>query len=199
MTILIDDDRQGGTDPLHLAAKLTAAWLGNHDTRAKAEQAPGFLRAMHQTLTELRAGSRPGEPEPAEAPQEHPRAVTVRKSLASPDHIISMIDGKPYRTLKRHLATNGLTPDQYRERYGLKPDYPVVAPGYSATRSETAKRLGLGRKPVVETQADQGEPTGEDRPPAEQGEAIENITPSPEQQAAPAAPSRRKLKLVVAS
>lgn len=74
-------------------------------------------------------------------------AVTARKSLANPDVIISMIDGKPYKTLRRHLATHGMTPHQYRERYGLKADYPMVAPTYSDTRRAMAKKIGLGRKP----------------------------------------------------
>jgi predicted transcriptional regulator len=72
--------------------------------------------------------------------------VSVRKSLASPDHIISMIDGKPYKTLKRHLFRNGLTPDQYRQRYDLKPDYPMTAPAYSERRRALAHKIGLGAK-----------------------------------------------------
>ena len=71
----------------------------------------------------------------------------MRKSLANPDVIISMIDGKPYKTLTRHLSTNGLTPAEYRERYGMKADYTMTAPSYSAIRREMAKRIGLGRKP----------------------------------------------------
>jgi predicted transcriptional regulator len=74
-------------------------------------------------------------------------AVSVRKSLASKDHIISMIDGKPYKTLRRHLAGHGLTPEQYRERFGLKTDYPMVAQSYSEARRAMAKKIGLGRKP----------------------------------------------------
>jgi predicted transcriptional regulator len=58
-----------------------------------------------------------------------------------------MIDGKPYKTLRRHLATNGMTPVEYRERYGLKADYPMVAPTYSEARRTMAKSIGLGRKP----------------------------------------------------
>ncbi len=72
--------------------------------------------------------------------------VSERKSLASPDHIISMIDGKPYRTLTRHLRTNGLTPDEYRERFGLSSDYPMVAQSFSEERRALAKRLGLGKQ-----------------------------------------------------
>lgn len=133
---------------LHLAAELTMAWLGNPNTRAGADEVPSFLRRMHESMAEL-AGAERGAPapEPAEeAPAQFTPAVSARKSLSNADHIVSMIDGKPYRTLKRHLSTNGLTPDQYRERYGLKPDCPMVAPGYSEQRRETAKRLGLGRK-----------------------------------------------------
>jgi predicted transcriptional regulator len=75
--------------------------------------------------------------------------VTVRRSLASKDHIISLIDGKPYKTLRRHLFRHGLTPEQYRERYGLKPDYPMVAPSYSEVRRSMAQKIGLGRKRKV--------------------------------------------------
>ena len=74
-------------------------------------------------------------------------AVTARRSLASKDHIISLIDGKPYKTLKRHLSGHGLTPAQYRERYGLKSDYPMVAENYAEMRRGLAKKIGLGRKP----------------------------------------------------
>ena len=74
-------------------------------------------------------------------------AGSAGKSLASRDHIISMIDGKPYRSLHRHLTANGSTPDEYRRRYNLQPDCPMVASGYSESRREMAKRVGLGRKP----------------------------------------------------
>jgi predicted transcriptional regulator len=73
-------------------------------------------------------------------------AVSVRKSLGSRDFIISMIDGKPYKMLKRHLSLHGLTPAEYRARYNLPSDYPMVAAAYSERRREVAKTLGLGRK-----------------------------------------------------
>ncbi|OHT21632.1 MucR family transcriptional regulator [Edaphosphingomonas haloaromaticamans] len=88
-------------------------------------------------------------PEPAPAPAPAPEfkpAVTVEESLVSPDQILSLIDGKPYKSLKRHLSTHGLTPAEYRARYSLSADYPMVAPGYSAARREVAIRLGLGGK-----------------------------------------------------
>ncbi len=123
------------------------AWLSNTNNRVTADDVPAFLQRMHETISGLSSGNPVGGAagEPA---QEYPPAVSVRKSLASPDHIISMIDGKPYKTLRRHLATNGMTPDEYRERYGLKKDYPMVAPTYSAARQAMAKKISLGRKPV---------------------------------------------------
>lgn len=82
----------------------------------------------------------------AEPVPEYTPAVTVRKSLASREHLISLIDGRPYKMLKRHLASHGLTPAQYRERYGLASTYPMVATGYSEQRREVAQRLGLGQR-----------------------------------------------------
>ena len=73
-------------------------------------------------------------------------AVSVRKSLSDPDHIISMIDGKKYKTLRRHLSTHGMTPAEYRVRYGLKLDYPIVAANYSDNRRAIALKIGLGRQ-----------------------------------------------------
>lgn len=136
---------------IELAADLTAAWLGNPNTRADADAVPVFLNAVHAALAQL-AGRNAGEAgaDQAEVPQ-HVPAVTVRKSLASPDHVISLIDGKPYRALRRHLTSQGLNPDEYRARYNLKPDYPMVAPGYSEARRAMAKKIGLGRKPKAAT------------------------------------------------
>lgn len=133
--------------PLECATEITVAWLSNPNTRASAEEVPVFLQNMHSAVLKLNSDQAAPEQEQAEPAVEYTPAVTVRKSLASPEHIISLIDGKPYRTLKRHLSTHGLTPDQYRERYGLKADYPIVAPAYAATRRELAKKIGLGRKP----------------------------------------------------
>lgn len=130
---------------VELAVELTIAWLGNPNTRSNAEDVPSFIGKMHDTVQQL-MGS--GAPEPTSTPaEEHQGKVTARKSLSSKDHIISMIDGKPYKTLRRHLATHGLTPDQYRDRYKLKGDYPMVAETYSESRRAMAKQIGLGRKP----------------------------------------------------
>lgn len=135
-------------DNVELAAELTAAWLSNQNNRVDADQVPAFLRAMHATLSELAnsSGSTTGDAADNSS-EEHTPAVSARKSLASKDHIISMIDGKPYKTLRRHLSGHGLTPEQYRERYNLKSDYPMVSENYSEQRRAMAKKIGLGRKP----------------------------------------------------
>ena len=128
---------------VELATELTIAWLGNPNTRASGDDVPSFLNRMHEAVLSL---GRPETEAPEPAATEFAPATTPRRSLASRDHIISMIDGKPYKTLRRHLSTHGLTPVQYRERYKLKPDYPVVAPNYSETRHAMAHKIGLGQK-----------------------------------------------------
>lgn len=141
---MIDDTYQ--LNAIELATELTIAWLSNPNTRTSADDVPAFLLQMHTSVQSLVDGSNAPEAS-AEEPKEYVGAVTARKSLASPDHIISMIDGKSYKTLRRHLATNGMTPAEYRERYGLKADYPMVAATYSESRRAMAKKIGLGRKP----------------------------------------------------
>lgn len=133
---------------VEIAAELTIAWLGNQNNRVSADDVPAFLRAMHATVGELAnagSGSATGG-EDAAPQQDYVPAVTARKSLSSRDHIISLIDGKPYRTLRRHLSTHGLTPEQYRERYNLKSDYPMVAESYSEQRRAMAHKIGLGQR-----------------------------------------------------
>ena len=129
---------------IELATELTVAWLSNPNTRADAEMTSAFLIRIAGDLKMLFSQEAPAsnvvEDEIVVG------AVTARKSLASKDHIISMIDGKPYKTLRRHLSTNGMTPESYRARFGLRSDYPMVAEGYSQTRRDLAKKIGLGRK-----------------------------------------------------
>ncbi len=133
-------------DTTALAAELTTAWLSNPHTRAGLADVLAFLTSMHEAVSAL---SRPALVPNAESVPEHVPAVSVRKSLADPKRIISMIDGRPYASLKRHLADNGLTPAEYRKRFSLKSDYPMVAPGYSEGRRAIAKQLGLGRKAIA--------------------------------------------------
>lgn len=127
-----------------MTIEVVASYVAHNNIRP--EDVPDFITKTHAAITGI-AKEPEASPEPAPpAEAEYTPAVTVRKSLASPDHIVSLIDGKPYKSLKRHLGTHGLTPADYRARYGLKSDYPMVAPGYSEQRREVAKRLGLGRK-----------------------------------------------------
>ena len=136
----IDDNN----NTLELATDLTIAWLSNPNTRASADEVANILLKMHDAISGLTSQSEQEQDPPAE---ENIPAVSVRKSLAWKDHLISMIDGKPYKTLRRHLSGHGLTPEQYRERYNLSPDYPMVAPNYSEARRAMARHIGLGRKP----------------------------------------------------
>jgi predicted transcriptional regulator len=147
------NEEQNETNAVELATELTIAWLSNPNTRANANEVPEFLRTMHDAVTGLTRSEPSTEAAPPET--EHVPAVSVRKSLASRDHIVSLIDGRPYKTLRRHLSKHGLTPDDYRQRYGLKADYPMVAPDYAETRRELATKIGLGRKRKPEGEGEQ--------------------------------------------
>ena len=127
----------GDASALRLTAEIIASFVGNNRITA-AELGP-LIRSVHETLTAL-AG------EPAERAPERPKpAVPVNRSVFD-DHIVCLEDGKKLKMLKRYLrSTYNLSPDEYRRRWGLPADYPMVAPSYAARRSETAKRIGLGR------------------------------------------------------
>lgn len=124
-----------------LTVQLLSAFVSKNTV--SSEGLPDLIKTTRAALT---GDLNPAASEPA-APEYVP-AVSIRKSLASHDHIISLIDGRPYKTLKRHLATHNLTPEQYRERYNLPKTYPLVAPAYSDARRAVAERLGLGKKPA---------------------------------------------------
>lgn len=144
---MANENSVGETNLLELATELTIAWLANPNTRASADEVPAFLEKMHGAVAGLVLAKSSDQPEAAADTEDFVPAVSVRKSLASKDHIISLIDGKPYKTLKRHLAGHGLTPAEYRARYNLRADYPMVAENYGAMRREMAKTIGLGRRP----------------------------------------------------
>ena len=104
-----------------------------------AQQIPEVINTVFSSLTGLN-----GAPREAQAEPQKP-AVPIRKSV-TPDYIVCLEDGKKLKMLKRHLrSTYGMTPDEYREKWNLPPDYPMVAPNYAAQRSEFAKKIGLGR------------------------------------------------------
>lgn len=126
-------------DAIDLTAEVVAAYVANNPI--SPSELPKLLTAVHTALIGLESGSSapPDEPEVEKA-----TPAQIRKSI-TPDALISFIDGKPYKTLKRHLGTHGLDPHAYRQRYGLPNDYPMVASGYAKQRSDLAKAIGLGR------------------------------------------------------
>lgn len=142
-------------DRVELAADLVSAYVSNNSL--PAADLPGLLVQVHAALSGLSA--------PVAAPEDSVEKATptqIKKSI-TPDALISFIDGKPYKTLKRHLSTHGLDFEAYRARYGLPADYPTVSANYSAARSALAKDLGLGqqrRKPAAK-EADDGETVSE--------------------------------------
>ena len=125
----------------NLTARVVAAFVSNHVV--PANDLPDLVRSVHSALSRL---SGPVEPATAAAPAPVP-AVPIRKSV-HPDFIICLEDGKKMKMLKRHLANRyNMTPEQYRARWNLPADYPMVAPAYAEKRRELAKAIGLGRKP----------------------------------------------------
>ncbi len=116
-------------------AEIAAAYVGHHDV--PAADLPQLVLTIYQGLLRLDASGAAAENRPAPA-------VPVRRSVAA-DYIVCLEDGKKLKMLKRHLKTSyNLTPEQYRERWGLSADYPMVAPNYAKQRSRLAKQIGLG-------------------------------------------------------
>ena len=120
-----------------LVGEIVAAYVSNNSVPPTA--LPELMASVHGALVNL-DGLPPAEAAPA---VEQPTPAQIRKSVQQ-DGIVSFIDGRSYKTLKRHLTAHGLTPERYRERYGLPDDYPMTAPGYAAQRSALAKAIGLG-------------------------------------------------------
>mgnify|MGYP006283903523 CR=1 FL=1 len=123
---------------LSLTSDIVAAHVSNN--AVSSNDLPQLIETVFSTLAGLN-GQKP-EPEPEQKP-----AVPIKKSVTD-DYLICLEDGKKLKMLKRHLNTAyGMTPEEYRAKWNLPPDYPMVAPNYSKTRKELAKRIGLGRKP----------------------------------------------------
>jgi predicted transcriptional regulator len=127
-------------DILDLTADIISAYVGNNPLPQSA--LPDLIGQVHQSLMALANG---GKAEPA---VELVPAVSIRKSV-TPDYIVSLEDGRKFKSMKRYLGLKGMTPDEYRQKWGLPRDYPMVAPNYAAARSELAKSMGLGRKAVA--------------------------------------------------
>ena len=125
-------------ETLEMAAKVVAAFVSNNPL--PRGELPALIQAIHDTLAELSAGVEISTPK--EEPKEP--AVSIRKSV-TPGYLICLEDGKHFKALKRHLAAHGLTPEQYRAKWKLPSDYPMVAANYAASWSAIAKAIGLGQ------------------------------------------------------
>ncbi|WP_158915004.1 MucR family transcriptional regulator [Caulobacter sp. S45] len=124
------------TEAVELTADIVSAYVTNNTVTAA--DLPMLIQQVHNALTQAASGPQ-AEPAPPLTP-----AVPIKKSV-TPDYLISLEDGRKYKSLKRHLNTRGMSPDEYRAKWGLAKDYPMVAANYSAQRSSLAKTLGLGR------------------------------------------------------
>jgi predicted transcriptional regulator len=123
---------------IQLTAQIVSAYVSNNSV--PATDIPALINQVHSALTRVLAGQ-------VETPAEPLRpAVSIKRSI-TPEYIVCLEDGKKFKSLKRHLRTQyNMTPEQYREKWGLTPDYPMVAPNYAAARSQLAKQMGLGQQ-----------------------------------------------------
>ena len=126
------------SDVTELTAQIVSAYVSNNTI--VAENLPGFITSVHESLVAAEKGVM--EPKKVELIP----AVPIKKSV-TPEYIVCLEDGKKFRSLKRHLRTHyNLSPDEYRQKWGLPTDYPMVSPMYAASRSELAKNMGLGQR-----------------------------------------------------
>jgi predicted transcriptional regulator len=137
---LVNEKAEFKTADIQWTADLVSAYVSNN--HVAPSDLPALIASVQTALSRL-AGEG-ASPRSAETEGEKVTSAQIRKSV-TPDAIISFLDGKPYKTLKRHLTKHGLDPSSYRAKYGLPADYPMVAPSYSETRSSLARSLGLGQ------------------------------------------------------
>lgn len=136
MSVGAEPERQG-EELLRLGAEIVAAYVSRNAVAADA--VPAIIRSVHQTLEIITRG------EPAAVDERPKAAVPIGRSVQH-DYIVCLEDGKKLKMLKRYLRSRyDMSPDEYRRRWGLPPDYPMVAPAYAARRSDFAKQIGLGR------------------------------------------------------
>ena len=137
MSVGPDREAVSGDDLLQLSADIVSAYVSRN--AVTAESIPDLIRTVHQALNGL-SGDAPAPPEERPKP-----AVPIGRSVQH-DFIVCLEDGKKLKMLKRYLRSRyGMSPEDYRRRWGLAPDYPMVAPAYAARRSDFAKKIGLGR------------------------------------------------------
>ena len=134
---MTSENTKGG-DFIGLTANIVSAYVSNNTV--SAADIPGLINQVHAALVRVSGGH-------GEAPSDALKpAVAVKKSI-TPEYIVCLEDGKKFKSLKRHLRTQyNITPEQYREKWGLPPDYPMVAPNYAAARSQLARQMGLGQQ-----------------------------------------------------
>ena len=127
------------SDPVEVTADIVAAFISSNSI--PMSEVPNLIESVHAAVS-VAAGLSQGSAAVVDAPVP---AVSIRKSV-TPDYLICLDDGKRYKSLRRHVALLGMTPEQYRAKWKLSPDYPMVAANYAAKRSEMAKSYGFGRK-----------------------------------------------------
>lgn len=175
---------------LELTADIVSAFVSNHAMRAS--EVGELISSVYSSLKQI------GEPKVEEEPVAAPTPATSIKKSITDDYLICLDDGKRFKSLKRHLSRLGMTPAEYRAKWGLPSNYPMVAPGYAAKRSELAKATGLGRKGATAedaTVADDAEvpPANDAMPePAKRRAAAKSATPSDETMVAEGAPAKRR-------
>ncbi|MGX9147865.1 MucR family transcriptional regulator [Mesorhizobium sp. 128a] len=145
----VSDEQQGKTDLVSIAADIVSAYVSNNPV--PVPELPKLIGDIHFALQNV------GTPAAQPVMKLEP-AVSIRKSV-TPDYIICLEDGKKFKSLKRHLSTHyNLSPEEYRQKWSLPADYPMVAPNYAAARSALAKAAGLGRKPAAAEAAEVQKP-----------------------------------------
>ena len=129
-------------ETLALASEIVAAYVANNSL--PAAELPRIISSVHTALRSLYDGTGAASADAAAEKVEQPTAAQIRKSIRH-DGLVSFLDGKAYKTLKRHLTKHGLDPHSYRAKFGLPADYPTTSASYSEARSALAKQIGLGR------------------------------------------------------
>ncbi|MGH1570579.1 MucR family transcriptional regulator [Methylobacterium sp. P31] len=158
-------------DHVERTVDVVAAYVSNNSL--PSAELPALIASIHEALNTIASGPSA----PAAEAVERPSPAQIRKSIR-PDGLISFIDGKSYKTLKRHLTKHGLDPQSYRERFGLPADYPTTSANYSAQRSALAKSLGLGQPGRAQQAGKESAPAEEAAPAPAQGRRKAATTPA---------------------
>ena len=131
-------DNTSSGNYIELTASIVSAYVSNN--AVASSDIPGLINQVHTALLRVSTGTSDAQPEPLKP------AVSIKKSI-TPDYLVCLEDGKKFKSLKRHLRTQyNMTPEQYRDKWSLAPDYPMVAPNYAQARSQLAKQMGLGQQ-----------------------------------------------------